>query len=696
MIDRRHLMAGLPLVALAATTTHAAPPRFAFVTPWSKTGALPRPVHQTGRHGSTILWLDWPPATDLPGDAVFGLGFDLPGFRRGVAFWRYAPWKSWTKPVAMAQAHDLPGDDVQCAYWQYDDGSYGVALPLGGDGFRSTLGNRDGRLTTVCSALAPARAGHVPQVALAFGPDLFAVMTAVFADAMEALGTPENLRRHKTLPAALGYLGWNTWNASNQGHDLSAAWVEAQVATIKMSGAPIGTVVLDDGHFQARDNRLQSQTPDPVKFPGGFKPLVTALTGDHGIRHVGVWHAFDGYWNGIDPDSELGRKHAGQLFSWTQPPSPLDTSGTLVTYSFLTPDPAVLNPYFDAYYADLKAAGLSLVKVDNQLVAERMAAGHYPIWDLAKNLHGAINAAAARHFENALINCMDMTNDAFLNFGTTAVARSVEDYFPYKPDETYDLQAGNAAAHVLQAIYNALYFGEMVFPDFDMFESTNPNAALHASVRAANCAPIYVTDRAGQHDIALLRSLVDADGVTLRADTPLRPTADCLFQLQAPDLFKAWSRVGDGALLLVANLADADVVSGTYGPGDIPGLPRGDYIIYDYEQGGVSRGDWHEPSTMVIVGRFRHRLLRLAPVTAGRAVLGLKEKRNGLAAVRDVVHKAGRLTLAARDGGTLLIWCRTAPHHVTVDGENAPFTFADHLLHVPLSNGPRHYQVTVA
>ncbi len=79
-----------------------------------------------------------------------------------------------------------------------------------------------------------------------------------------------------------------------------------------------------------------------------------------------------------------------------------------------------------------------------------------------------------------MINCMDMTNDAFLNFGATPVARSVEDDFPYAPGETYDLQKGNAAAHVLQAMYNALYFGELVLPDFDMFESTNPNASLHA------------------------------------------------------------------------------------------------------------------------------------------------------------------------------------------------------------------------
>ena len=47
---------------------------------------------------------------------------------------------------------------------------------------------------------------------------------------------------------------------------------------------------------------------------------------------------------------------------------------------------------------------------------------------------------------------MDMTAEAYLNFGSSAVARTSEDYFPYEADENYNLQKGNAAAHVLQAI----------------------------------------------------------------------------------------------------------------------------------------------------------------------------------------------------------------------------------------------------
>jgi raffinose synthase len=290
---------------------------------------------------------------------------------------------------------------------------------------------------------------------------------------------------------------------------------------------------------------------------------------------------------------------------------------------------------------------------------------------------------------------MDMTNDAFLNFGGTPVARSVEDYFPYKAGEGYDLQHGNAAAHVLQAMYNAIYFGEWVFPDFDMFESTNPNASLHAVVRAANCAPIYITDRAGQHDVALLTSLVDAEGLTLRASTPLRPVADCLFQIQAPRLFKASSRSGEGALLLLANLADIETVAGAWRVSDVSGLPEVDYAVWSPATDALSRPTFDQV-TKAQLKRFGHDLLHVAPVIEGTAVIGLKTKLNGLASVRDIRRHGGKLSLTVRDGGTLLLWRDTAPASVRVDGQTASFTFAANRLEIALDGPRRARQVEIA
>jgi hypothetical protein len=287
-------------------------------------------------------------------------------------------------------------------------------------------------------------------------------------------------------------------------------------------------------------------------------------------------------------------------------------------------------------------------------------------------MHGAINRGAAKYFDNALINCMDMTNDAFLNFGATPVARSVEDYFPYKPTETYNLQEGNAAAHVLQAIYNALYFGQMVFPDFDMFESTNPNARLHAAARAANCAPIYVTDKAGTHDVALLRALVDAEGRTLRADTPLTPVADCLFQIQSKQVFKASSRTGDGALLLLMNLADADRVEGEWRLSDITGLPPGPCAVWSAAMPAPMRLDTNAPHRASLP-RFGVETICVAPVIDGVAVVGVAEKFNPLACVTVNSRDARTLDVTVRDEGSLMLYSERPIRAVTLDGQPCGF-----------------------
>ncbi len=193
----------------------------------------------------------------------------------------------------------------------------------------------------------------------------------------------------------------------------------------------------------------------------------------------------------------------------------------------------------------------------------------------------------------------------------------------------------------------------------------------------------------------LLKSLVDAEGRTLRADTPLRPAADCLFQIQAPRLFKAFSRSGEGALLLLANLADVDAVEGTWRISDAAGLADGDYAVCSPMTGMVSRLAFDQVM-MRRLKRFGHDLLHITPVVGGAAVFGLKDKRNGLASVRDIRRDGPTLSLTARDGGTLLLWRDAAPKTVTIDDRAAAGRFAGNQLEVDLAEGPRAYRVVIS
>lgn len=59
--------------------------------------------------------------------------------------------------------------------------------------------------------------------------------------------------------------------------------------------------------------------------------------------------------------------------------------------------------------------------------------------------------------------------------------------------------------------------------------SKHEAAGLHAAARAVSGAAVYVSDKPGQHDFAILKKLVLSDGSVLRGLLPGRPTLDCLF-----------------------------------------------------------------------------------------------------------------------------------------------------------------------
>jgi raffinose synthase len=625
-----------------------------------------------------------PGKAELPADAVIALCLPAwPQFAQGVQLWRYEPWRAWSKPIKVARLGDLETDEIQVFYWRDRDGRYGVAIPVSGSGLRTTLGSYEGGLAAKAYAgVALTTPALLPLLLVSYDANPYAAFHKGYRAALKVMGRSKDAVENKHFPPALAYLGWNTWNASHLGESLDAALILNMAREVRDGHLPIGTLTIDDGYF-APGRRLQSFAPDLRKFPHGFAALNHELKTDYGLKSMGVWITLDGYWGGIEPGSEAAPRAVADLFAWTERIDQADVRSAMQTGYFIKPDSAAFEQFYWAYIAHRKADGFDFLKVDNQLVVERMAKGNYPVFALASAMHRQLNAAADRYFGNAVINCMDMTADAYLNFAGTPVARAVEDYFPFEPNESYQLGKGNAAAHVLQAMYNALYFGQFSYPDFDMFETTNPHARLHAVVRAANNGPIYITDRLQAHDAGLLRSLTLSDGRTLRADTPLIPTPDSLFQVQDRQLFKASSRVGGGRLLLLANLADADNVQGEFGPSDLS-EPPGPFAAYETETGALRI--WHAAEReAVTLGRFESRLWNVQSVHGGMAAFGRKDKFNGAAALTAVSwgRAAGGLRMmrfGLLEAGPAGAYAQTPPTEVTVDGKKAPFTYRDGLV----------------
>ncbi len=616
------------------------------------------------------------------GTDYLGLFFSrFPGYKQGICYWFMKDWNPWTKPMKVGKPADFPDHGVQFFLWQYGDGTYAAAMPLSGAGYQSALGKSgEGIGAKAVSGYEGTRAAEIPLLAVGFGKDPYDLISQLYHDGLAMIGRGSDLRVDKKYPKILDYFGWCTWNASDNGKNLSAKLVIDGVKSFYDHKFPLSWVIIDDGWLQNNGKgALSGFKPIPSKFPDGFRPLIQQLKNEYGIKYVGVWHTINGYWNGIDTNSALGRFFRGAMFSWTEP----NRKGGVSRFDFISPYSDTLSSFYDDWYEYLRSQGVDFVKVDNQLSVPDMARGNFPVFDFAKEIHVRLNAAVEKYFGNTIINCMDMGNNAYYNFGSTAVARNEEDYFPYEPGETYNMMRGNAAVHVLSAVTNSLWFGEMVYPDYDEFESYNPNATFHAIARAISDGPVYVTDKPGKQDFNVLFPLVYRDGRIIRTSVPARPTQDCLFQVQAPKPFKAFSRSGKIGLIAVWNVADTNFVAGTFKPSDVHGIEGKRFLVYEYfSKSHLIAG--RNQALPVMLGRFGYKLYYISPMEDGFAPVGLTDKYNAPGTIESCRRTGNVITIKIGESGPFAAYSSKRPKEVRVNNSKIPFKYAGGMITVDM------------
>ena len=420
----------------------------------------------------------------------------LPQHAPLVALRRVSPW--WLRPS------DTPGerDEVLLAVWQVEGGftaarATGSATGRGflrfdGDGCTSrSLGDRQPVVTATGATLAEA-----------------ASLTATGRPAVHA-------------PWADG-LGWCTWDAFYQ--SVSAAGVIEGLERYRDAGLSPTTLILDDGWLDVRRVNEVEQAPgvvvnallrgfdaDAAKFPDGLAALIARCKDEFGIRHFGVWHTLMGYWCGVDPEGPLADRytvHARGARDIGQGTLPSVADRGLV-------DVADVRRFYDDWHTSLKAAGVDFVKVDN--------GGSLPEFCEAEDEHATVAAyhaacrdSALTHFgSGGLLPCMSMVAPAAQPHEAVGAFRNSDDFFPTRPESHRQHLRDNAA--------NALWTGGFALPDWDMFHSDHEWASFHAAGRAVSGGPVYVSDRPGASDAALLARLLDGAGRTLRFDRPAEP-----------------------------------------------------------------------------------------------------------------------------------------------------------------------------
>jgi stachyose synthetase len=84
--------------------------------------------------------------------------------------------------------------------------------------------------------------------------------------------------------------------------------------------------------------------------------------------------------------------------------------------------------------------------------------------------------------------------------------------------------------HMIHCAYNSMWMGQMIQPDWDMFQSDHLCAKFHAGSRAICGGPVYVSDSVSGHDFDLIKKLVYPDGTIPKCQHFALPTRDCLFR----------------------------------------------------------------------------------------------------------------------------------------------------------------------
>lgn len=449
-------------------------------------------------------------------------------------------------------------------------------LPLCSGNFRAEFVEGKLAITSGKSGLT-ALSGDFLAVSASTDPFTAVKNNYAWAHHIGAIAVP--LIAERTYPELFEGFGWCTWDAFYK--EVSSANIYAKLAEFKEKGIKIHWLIIDDG-WMTTNGRTLSGFEVNDHFPEGLKACIDRIKGEFGVEKVGVWHAFNGYWDGVDPESPLAGDLADCLFT--------AASGKLLPS--LDPDTAF--KFWDKWHTYLEDCGVDFLKVDNQSSNSGHLKETLPTAEGCRLAHAAIERSINKHFGGIVINCMGMDMENVLSRPFSAVSRNSDDFFP-KRERGF-------IKHLVQNAYNAIWHNEIYHCDFDMWWSKHPSAIQSGVLRAISGSPIYVSDKIGESNAANIAPVVTGDGMLMRCDAAAKPTLDCLYTdcTKEGKLLKLWNRSGDAFAAAVFNVSDGDVTD-TLDYGTIPGLVRdGDYIAYEYFTKKFTRVNWCQDEELTL------------------------------------------------------------------------------------------------
>ena len=578
----------------------------------------------------------------------------------------YAGYDIWPEtcnqiqPLAITDFDDLTPYGMFLLLKLAND-HYLALLPLAGPQTLAWFVGGDGDLLLNVGHLGHGRVeDDIPLLAWAYGDDPYVACHRVWGEAIAhpSIGQSTRWREEKTYPEVFRYLGWCSWTEyENRITDEILADAAQRIAA---NDIPIRSMLVDDGHLHHDERQLLSFEPNE-KFPDGWARLMSSRRPD-GLRWIGLWLNFNGYWNGISPDNQLGavNEHLERL---DYQPMPWVAERDAAVTETLTPRNGIDHAFafYDAMFGAARRQGFDFVKVDNQARALHIRRGTEQPVAGASNAAQAMEAAARLHMDG-LINCMAMNSVCIFNTRIGGVTRCSEDY--------HQGDLPRVRRHVYNSFGNIPWIGQTVWGDHDMYHSCEPYGRMMAASKALAGGPVFLSDAASDFVPARIMPLCYEDGEVLRPLAPGAPLPKSLFidPYAEPEPFRVIAPLSHGAAAMaVYNLTEPEApVSGEIRAEDYAhagAMMQPTPQTWDAPAEGLIAYDWYgrqahkldEPHPFTLDG-FSDLLFLLIPIRHGWGVIGRDDKFLSPVAL-DVCHVApDRVVLRVKEGGPVRIW----------------------------------------
>ncbi|MEO1011111.1 MAG: Sip1-related alpha-galactosidase [Bacteroidota bacterium] len=430
-----------------------------------------------------------------------------------------------------------------------------------------------------------------------------------------------NLRDSKSYPEPLNYLGWCTWEQYKK--TINEELLTTAIDNIETSGIPVRWVLIDDGHQDDENLLLKSFTPDREKFPNGWNPIVSRKQEDK-IKWMGIWHAFLSHWNGVHVDHTMD-----ELIPYLTP-NPGREKGLLPK-----DDVASSEAFFEYLVTTIKEQGFNFMKSDN---VSRSTIEYYGFPNAAEAQRQNVLALeqACYRYGIGLMNCSAQNTIDMLNASNSATMRTSPDY------QKHNLPTSKS--QILQSVFNVSWLGQTLWPDHDMFHSSDEEVGETMSVtKALSGGPIYLSDDPADFKQKVIAPLCYANGKLIRPEAPGVPLPSSIFNdalYENKDVYKTIAPLKNGSCAIAAynlSVTAKNALTGKITPEDYTQasammqpytgpweMPKEGLVIYDWKNQVGQTLDANGLNFQI--DGFGHKLFLVSPISEGWGVIGRPDK----------------------------------------------------------------------